>query len=99
MNVNNIQYLSHPYATDTPSYGNRDKVEITSNTSIEMGDIANSSRWLFTNNHIGTHVDVPFHFDCEGKKFLDFSPKEWIFQNFALVDVPCDGTRLTILTG
>jgi arylformamidase len=94
MNINNIHYLSHPYATDTPSYGGRDKVEITSNSSIEMGDTANSSRWLFTNNHIGTHVDVPFHFDLEGKKILDFSPKEWIFQNVALVDVPCDGPRL-----
>jgi arylformamidase len=94
MKINNIRYLSHPYTPNTPSYGDRDRVEITPNSSIEMGDTANSSRWLFTNNHIGTHVDVPFHFDLEGKKILDYSPEEWIFQNVALVDVPCDVPRL-----
>ena len=94
MKINNIRYLSHPYTPDTPSYGDRDRIVITPNSSIERGDTSNSSRWLFTNNHIGTHVDVPFHFDLEGKKILDFSPEEWVFHNVVLIDVPCDGPRL-----
>ena len=94
MKVKNLIYLSHPYTSDTPTYGDRDQMKITSNSSIEMGDTANSSRWVFTNNHIGTHVDVPFHFDLEGRRILDFSPEERIFQNVSLADIPCDKARL-----
>jgi arylformamidase len=94
MNINSIRYLSHPYSSETPSYGARDRIEITTKSSIARGDTANSSQWVFTNNHIGTHVDVPFHFDLDGRKILDFSPEEWIFQKVALIDVPCEGPRL-----
>ena len=91
---NNIRFLSHPYSENTPSYGDRDRVEITSNSSIGNGDTANSSRWLFTNNHIGTHVDVPYHFDPTGKKILDYTPEEWIFHKVALVDIPTEESCL-----
>ena len=90
MKKNNLLFLSHPYTTDTPSYGNRDMIKITSNSSIKLGETANSSCWVFTNNHIGTHIDVPFHFNEDGKKVADYKANEWFFSNIALVDVPCN---------
>jgi arylformamidase len=94
MDFNNLVYLSHPYSESTPSYGNRDRVKITPNSAISAGQTANSSCWIFTNNHIGTHVDVPFHFDPEGRQIMDFSPVEWVFKNVALVEIPCEDAHL-----
>jgi arylformamidase len=94
MNINKIIYLSHPYNDSTPSYGDRDQVEISPNSSIQSGETANSSRWVFTNNHIGTHVDVPYHFDLSGKEILDYAPREWIFNKVGLVDIHCEEAHL-----
>jgi len=94
MKSDNIIFLSHPYTDDTPSYGNRDIVKITTNSSIESGASANSSCWVFTNNHIGTHIDTPYHFDSQGSKILDFKPSDWLFNNVALIDIICSNARL-----
>lgn len=94
MKKNNLIFLSHPYTTETPSYGNRDMIKITANSSISSGETANSSRWIFTNNHIGTHIDVPFHFSNKGKKVIDISVNDWLFQKVALIDVLCTEARL-----
>lgn len=87
---NNLLFLSHPYSTETPSYGNRDMFKVTTNSSIRSGETANSSCWVFTNNHIGTHVDVPFHFNDNGKKVADYNANDWFFSNVVLIDVPCE---------
>ena len=58
----NVTILSHAIDIDTPSYGNKDRIGIVSNTAIVNGDTANTSELHFTNNHIGTHIDVPKHF-------------------------------------
>ncbi len=91
---NNLLFLSHPYTSDTPSYGNRDMVKVTANSSISSGETANSSCWVFTNNHIGTHIDVPFHFNDKGKKVADYEAKDWVFLNVVLIDVPCEKATL-----
>ena len=89
MKKNNLIFLSHPYTSETPSYGNRDMVKIATNSSISSGETANSSCWIFTNNHIGTHIDVPYHFSNSGKKVIDIPVDDWLFQKVALIDVPC----------
>lgn len=86
----NVVYLSHPLSENTPSYGNRDSVKIIPKSRIEDGETANTSIWTLTNNHIGTHVDVPKHFYDNGKTYSDIEPHEWIFNKVALVDVPCE---------
>jgi arylformamidase len=96
MKIDNIIFLSHPYASDTPSYGNRDMVKISSNSSIKAGETANSSTWIFTNNHIGTHIDVPYHFDENGKNVTDYLAKDWVFTEVGLVDIPC--TKATLIS-
>lgn len=94
MKNNNIIFLSHPYTENTPSYGNRDMVKISSNSLITSGAPANSSSWVFTNNHIGTHIDAPYHFDPDGLKILDLTPSDWIFNNVAIIDIPVKGAKL-----
>ncbi len=94
MKKNNLIFLSHPYTSDTPSYGNRDMVKIASNSSIKSGETANSSCWIFTNNHIGTHIDVPFHFSEKGKRVIDYLAEDWLFQKVGLIELPCNYARL-----
>ena len=94
MKNDNIIFLSHKYTEQTPSYGNRDMVKITSNSSIKSGETANSSCWVFTNNHIGTHIDVPFHFSEKGKRVGEYDAGDWFFSNVALIDIKCEKTIL-----
>jgi len=92
--MGNYSCLSHIICKDTPSYGNRDQIIIKSNTSIKNGDSANSSSWTFSNNHIGTHIDVPRHFDDEGLKTMDIPIQDFFFNKISLVDIPCSEARL-----
>lgn len=80
--------LSHILRQDTPSYGNRDKVVIRVNSTIMAGETANSSCWVLSNNHIGTHIDVPRHFCMEGKKTTDYPIGDYVFDICHLVDMP-----------
>lgn len=82
-------FLSHPYTSDTPTYGNRDKFKITANSSITGDGTSNSSCWVFTNNHIGTHIDTPYHFDQNGMQTLDYQADFWYFNRVEIIDVPC----------
>lgn len=90
---NNIR-LSHIIKQDTPSYGNRDRIFIRTNSSIKKGESANSSCWIFSNNHIGTHIDTPNHFSERGKKTHEIPINDFIFDKVQLIDIPCDEARL-----
>jgi kynurenine formamidase len=39
-------------------------------------------------NHCGTHIDAPNHYDPEGRKLVDFSLDEFVFENPLLVEIP-----------
>lgn len=80
--------LSHTLRQDTPSYGNRDKVIIRVNSSIKAGETANSSCWVLSNNHIGTHIDVPRHFSLDGKRTIDYPISDYVFENCQVIDIP-----------
>lgn len=82
-------FLSHILSKTTPSYGNKDSFIIHPNTSISNGDTANTSSWSFTNNHFGTHIDLPFHFDNNGKRFEDYDANSFVFNKVQLIDIPC----------
>ena len=96
MTKNSEKYilLSHIINEDTPSYGNRDKIIVKANSSISDGETANTSSWLFTNNHIGTHIDVPKHFSDNGKCTFDYSIDYFIFNKVALIDLDCKDGHL-----
>lgn len=89
-----VSYLSHAYNSETPSYGNRDQVLIIPKNSISNGDTANTNDLRFTNNHIGTHIDVPKHFYDTGSTITDVDPGDWFFDEVEIVDIPCDEARL-----
>lgn len=89
-----VTYLSHPITNDTPSYGNRDEIRITPQNEISKGDTANTSGVYISNNHIGTHVDVPKHFYDDGKTITDLEPKEWVFNHITLIDISCQKAKL-----
>lgn len=92
--MKNYKLLSHIICQDTPSYGNRDKVYIRVNSSIKAGDTANSSSWIFSNNHIGTHIDVPYHFTNNGIKTYDIPVSDYFFEKVSLIDIPCSSAVL-----
>lgn len=86
--MNNYALLSHTLCQNTPSYGNRDKVIIRVNSSIRAGETANSSCLILSNNHIGTHIDVPRHFAIDGKRTIDYPISDYIFDKCQLIDIP-----------
>jgi len=90
---NNI-CLSHIIRQNTPAYGNRDRIFIRTNSSIKKGDSANSSCWIFSNNHIGTHIDAPNHFSEHGRKTYEIPINDFVFDKVQLVDIPCYDARL-----
>lgn len=86
--MNNYVLLSHILRQDTPSYGNRDKVIIRVNSSIKAGETANSSCLVLSNNHIGTHIDVPRHFSVDGKRTIDYPIGDYVFEACQVIDLP-----------
>lgn len=92
--MNKYIRLSHIITQDTPSYGNRDCVIIRNNSSIKNRETSNSSFWIFSNNHIGTHIDVPYHFNEMGKKTFDIPINEYFYNKVHLIDIQCDVARL-----
>ena len=92
--MSNYIVLSHILDVNTPSYGGRDKLIIEHTSRIKDGKTANSSKWTFTNNHLGTHVDVPRHFYNSGKTVTDYYPKEWIFKKIQIITIPCEKAKL-----
>jgi len=87
--MRNLISLSHIISQSTPAYGNRDRIFIRDNSSILKGDTANSSCWVFSNNHIGTHIDSPRHFSASGKKTQEFPLADFFYDKVSIVDISC----------
>jgi len=83
-------FLSYILNAETPTYGNRNKFEITKNSDMSRGDIANDSH-ISTTTHIGTHIDMPFHFYENGQTIEDFSADFWLFKNPLIVEIEPSG--------
>ena len=82
-------YLSHLIDHDTPTYGNRHRFILEKNSSIERGDVANDS-FIETTVHIGTHIDMPYHFHDNGQTIEDFSSDFWVFEKVTCVEISVD---------
>jgi len=79
-------FLSHILTKNTPTYGNRSKFEIGKNSDIVKGDIANDSTMTST-VHIGTHIDMPYHFYEDGQTIEYFDNSFWIFNTPLVIDL------------
>lgn len=87
-------YLSHILDSNVPTYGDEDKIVITPKSVISESETVNMFSLQLTNNHIGTHIDLPKHFfDCE-KDVKFYDPSTWYFQNVELVDIPRSDSKL-----
>lgn len=86
--------LSHIIDSETPSYGNRDKFVVEKLSRIADGSSANSSKWTFSTNHLGTHIDMPNHFFENGKTLTDVPLDFWFSNKIQLIDVPCSNAIL-----
>jgi kynurenine formamidase len=78
--------MSHVLDDYTPSYGNRDRLQIEKKSDIEKGDVANNTH-IKTTVHIGTHIDLPYHFYKDGQSILDFKDDFWIFDSPLFLEI------------
>jgi kynurenine formamidase len=83
---NNMIFLSWKLNEQTPSYGDREKLMIKRTSSIENGDVANNS-FIQISMHMGTHLDMPFHFFQNGQTIEDFQADFWIFEKVGFLEV------------
>lgn len=91
-------FLSHALDQNTPTYGDRDKFTISVKSEIIDGLGANTSIWNFSNNHMGTHMDTPFHFIENGKKTLDYTAEEFYFERVYIIEKITDSGVLISLS-
>jgi kynurenine formamidase len=81
-------FLSHPINEQTPSYGNRNSLSFKEISQIKNGDSSNTSEWIFSTNHIGSHIDMPKHFFDNGKTLTDYRADAWFFNKIQLIEIP-----------
>ena len=86
MNQNKRLYLSYLLDENTPTYGNRNQFICEKKSDISKGDVANDSS-INTTVHIGTHIDMPYHFFENGQTIEDFGIEYFRFENILFIDM------------
>jgi len=86
MNSTKRLYLSYILDENTPTYGNRNKFICQKKSDMSKGDIANDSS-IETTVHIGTHIDMPYHFYNDGQTIEDFPIDFWRFENIVFTEI------------
>ncbi len=79
-------YLSYILDNNTPTYGNRNRFLCQKKSNISKGDVANDSS-IETTVHIGTHIDMPYHFYENGQTIEDFNIDYFRFENILFIDM------------
>ncbi|MDX9742786.1 MAG: cyclase family protein [Arcobacteraceae bacterium] len=79
-------WLSHIIDENTPLYGGRvENLSIYKTSSIDEGKIANDTR-IETTVHVGTHIDMPYHFHQNGQTIEDYDINFWFFSKPLIID-------------
>ncbi|MBC7427495.1 MAG: cyclase family protein [Bacteriovorax sp.] len=84
--MNKIIFLSHFLDELTPGYGGVKSFEAKHVSEISQGATSNSQQWILS-NHVGTHIDLPSHFDDLGKRLDQFEASDWIFTSPYLLSI------------
>ena len=79
-------YLSYVLDEQTPTYGNRNNFKQIKKSDIANGNIANDTT-IETTVHIGTHIDMPYHFYEDGQTIEDYEADFWIFKKPLIVEI------------
>ena len=82
-------FLSYILDENTPAYGDRNRFLVEKKSDISKGDVANDSS-INTTVHIGTHIDMPYHFYEDGQTIEDFSADFWRFTNPLVIEIQQD---------
>ena len=81
-----IKYLSHYLSEKTPLYGNGKGIYFAADKEMIKGDSCNTTNLAFP-NHSGTHIDLPYHFNPDGKTLNDYPATYWQFDVVQLIDL------------
>lgn len=79
-------FLSYPISPLTPAYGNNNKFQIHKQSAIILGDTANHST-ITTSVHIGTHLDMPYHFYENGQTISAYNADFFSFSNILFLEI------------
>ena len=77
-------WLSHTLNPNTEGYRGEKSLRIRKVSKISKGDSSNSINFSM-HNHLGTHVDVPFHFLNDGSNLYIDSPIDFCAQIFCIL--------------
>ena len=86
MQISKLTYLSYILDENTPTYGNRNKFSCEKKSDIFKGNVANDSS-INTTVHVGTHIDMPYHFFEDGQTIEDFDIDYFRFENILFIDM------------
>jgi arylformamidase len=80
-------YLSHVLSPDDPVYPGNLGLKIRPQFSFKKGNPFNQCEFEMC-NHIGTLVDLPSHFNPNGKAADEIDAAEWVFESPVIADIP-----------
>jgi kynurenine formamidase len=84
--MKNAIFLSYFLNEATPVYGGEKNIFVVQKTrQIIQGDNSNNMHLSFP-NHIGTHIDFPYHFSINGKTCSDYPASFWIFKKIGFLE-------------
>lgn len=81
-----ICFLSYPLSAQTPAFPDCPSATFEPLLRIDRGDVCNMVT-VTTQNHVGTHVDGPWHFNPNGKRITELEPWEFFFESPRLIDL------------
>lgn len=81
-----IIFLSHFLDEHTPGYGGVKSFDQSHVSEISKGATSNSQKWVLS-NHVGTHIDLPSHFDDSGPRLEEFQASDWIMNRPYLLKI------------
>lgn len=84
--MSKLIYLSYILDENTPTYGNRNKFIQQKKSNITNGDVANDTS-IETTVHIGTHIDMPYHFFEDGQTIENFDINFFDFKNILFLEI------------
>ena len=84
MKQSNYLSLTHWINVTTPSFANRGGFTRSSISAIKDGRTANSEQWVL-NNHLGTHIDFPKHFNDKGLSSSDYANPFFIYDQVRII--------------
>ncbi len=86
MKKSKLIYLSYILDENTPTYGNRNRFICEKKSDISKGNVANDST-ISTTVHVGTHIDMPYHFFEGGQTIENFDASYFRFTNVLFIDI------------